>query len=127
MSTKAGAPADNFEYELIPEGTYLARIYRFIHLGTQSGMWQGKETLQRKILIGMEFPDKKTVFKEENGEQPYTIQNRFTLSMFKTAQLRGFVESLLGKKMTDEEAYEFELEDLVGKTCMASVVHKDGY
>lgn len=125
MSTKA--PKQETEFELVPEGTYIARIYRFIHLGTQSSMWSGKETLQKKILLSFELPLKKTVFKKEDGEQPFTIHSRYTLSMFKTSQLRQMVESIMGKKMTDEEAYDFELEDLVGKACMISVVHNDGF
>ena len=31
------------------------------------------------------------------------------------------------QKMIDDEAYDFELEDLVGKACMVSIVHNDGY
>src|SRR6187397_1462858 len=108
MSTKVAKPETTFE--IVPEGTYIGRIYRFIHLGIQSSMWQGKETLKKKILISFELPLKKTVFREEDGEQPFTVHQRFTLSMFLTSVLRKMVESILGKKMTDDEAYDFELE-----------------
>jgi len=35
MSTKVAKPETTFE--IVPEGTYIGRIYRFIHLGAYSG------------------------------------------------------------------------------------------
>jgi hypothetical protein len=42
--------------------------------------------------------------------------------------LRPFIEGFIGTKLHDDEAYNFNLEDLLGDACLLNVVHtgKDG-
>src|SRR5258708_7785057 len=42
--------------------------------------------------------------------------------------LRPFVEGFIGTKLHDDEAYNFNLEELLGDVCLLNVVHteKDG-
>jgi len=42
--------------------------------------------------------------------------------------LRPFVEGFIGTKLHNDEAYNFNLEDLLGDVCLLNVVHteKDG-
>ena len=109
--------------ELIPEGTHVARIYEYIHLGTQKGEWEGKELIQYKLRFSFEFPTEKRVFNEAKGEQPMSMSYDATLSFNEKANLRKLAEACTGK-MTDAEALNFDVDTLVGKACLVSVAHK---
>lgn len=120
--------ATKTQRELIPEGTHPARIYEYIHLGTQKGEFEGRETNYYKIRFTFEFPTEKRTFKEENGEKPMVQSYDATLSFNEKANLRKLAEACVGK-MTDAEAVNFDVDTLVGKACLVSVVHtppKDG-
>jgi len=109
--------------EILPEGTYQARIYEYIHLGTQKGEFEGRETNYYKVRFTFEFPTEKKVFKEENGEQPHVMSFDATLSFNEKANLRKIAEACFGK-MSDAEAVNFDVDTLVGKACLVSVAHK---
>lgn len=115
--------ATKTQKEILDEGTYPARIYEYIHLGTQKGEWEGRETNYYKIRFTFEFPTEKRVFKEENGEQPMVMSFDATLSFNEKANLRKIAEACVGK-MTDAEAVNFDVDTLVGKCCLVSVAHK---
>jgi hypothetical protein len=106
-------------YEICPQGTYLARCYRIIDMGTQKVEYQGEIKHQPKILISWELPE------ELNSEgQPYTIQKRYTASLFKQSALRKDLESWRGQPFTDEELQAFNVAKLLGKYCLVTVIHK---
>lgn len=122
--TKIVAKDEGATFELVPAGTYIARCYSMVHLGTSKGSFQGKEIEQNKVRITWELPTEMKVFKEENGEQPLSISREFTLSMSEKANLRKFLEGWRGKAFTAEEAKAFDISNLVGKPCVLSVIHK---
>jgi hypothetical protein len=109
--------------ELLAEGTYPARIYEYIHLGTQKGEWEGRETNYYKIRFTFEFPTEKRTFTEEKGEQPMVMSFDATLSFNEKANLRKIAEACYGK-ITDAEAVNFDVDTLIGKACLVSVAHK---
>lgn len=115
--------ATKTQREILDEGAYPARIYEYIHLGTQKGEYEGRETNYYKIRFTFEFPTEKRVFKEENGEQPMVMSFDATLSLNEKANLRKISEACVGK-MTDAEAVNFDVDTLVGKACLVSVAHK---
>jgi hypothetical protein len=45
--------------------------------------------------------------------------------MGKKSNLRPFVEGIIGTSLSDDEAYAFELEDLMGRACLLNVVHEE--
>jgi len=51
---------------------------------------------QEKRLVHMtrELPQIQKVFKEENGEQPAVISQRYTMSMYSNSHLRKMIDSL---------------------------------
>jgi hypothetical protein len=95
-----------------------------IHIGTVPETFMGEEKLMNKVRITWELPNETKVFKEENGEQPYSISKEFTLSMHEKSNLRKFLEGWRGKGFTEEEAKQFDVTKLIGKPCMISVIHK---
>lgn len=122
MSITASNNGTNFAP--VPAGTYAARCFSMVHIGTIVEEYNGDSKEQNKVRISWELPTEKKVFSEEKGEQPYSVSKDFTLSMHEKANLRKFLESWRGKGFTEEEAKSFDITKLLGKPCMLSVIHK---
>lgn len=124
------ATTSSTQRELIPAGTYVARCYQMIEIGTVSEQFPGQEPKPtRKVRIGWELPTERRIFNEEKGEQPFVISKEFTLSTHEKSNLRKSLESWRGKGFSDEEAQGFDVTKLLGKSCMLNVIHrqsKDG-
>lgn len=114
----------NSEFTLVPAGTYAARCYSMVHIGTIEEEYMGQKKMLNKVRITWELPTELKVFKEENGPQPYSISKKFTLSMYEKANLRKFLESWRGRGFSDDEAKGFDVSALIGVPCMLSVIHK---
>lgn len=111
-------------YEPIQAGTYVARCYSMIHLGTVKESYMGDEKYVNKVRLTFELPTELKVFKEENGEQPQVISKEFTLSLGEKSNLRAFLNSWRGKALTEEECKAFDITVLAGKACTLSIIHK---
>jgi hypothetical protein len=113
------------EFKLPPAGSFLARLYRIIDIGTQTTEWMGKRKMQRKIIAMFELHG------EDNDGQPLQtaegkpliVSKRYTLSLDEKATLRKDLEAWRGKAFTQEELDGFNLEVLLGKCCMVNVTH----
>lgn len=108
--------------ELIPAGNYIARCYQMIHIGEIMDTTYGR--LINKAIIGWELPTELKVFRQELGEQPYSIRQEFTLSLNEKANLRKLLASWRGKDFTEAEAKAFDITALIGKACMLNIIHK---
>ncbi len=95
-----------------------------IHIGTVTETFKGTEKQLNKVRLTFELPTETKVFKEENGEQPYSISKEFTLSMHEKATLRQMLESWRGKGFTELESESFDITVLCGKPCMLNVIHE---
>ena len=134
MPTTAPKPQGG-ERVLVPSGTHQARVYKFMNLGTRFQEYKGqlKEYPDTLINISWELPNethKFTVRNEDGGEdveveKPLVISREFTLSMGKKSNLRPIIEGIIGTVLTDEEAYTFDLESILGMTCLVTVSHKE--
>jgi hypothetical protein len=111
-------------YEPVEAGTYAARCYSMVYMGTLDESFQGQEKTLKKVRLTFELPTELKVFKEEKGEQPSVISKDFTLSMHEKAGLRKFLQNWRGKAFTEDEAKKFDITVLLGKPCMLSVIHK---
>lgn len=120
IATSAGGSS----YEPIPAGTYVARCYSMIHMGTVKESYMGEEKNVNKVRLTFELPTELKVFKEENGEQPQVISKEFTLSLGDKSNLRAFLNSWRGKALTEEECKSFDIAVLAGKACTLSIIHK---
>ncbi len=116
------------QFDPVPAGNHVARVYRVVHIGTLEDEWKGEPKLINKIMIGFELPNETKVFKEERGAEPYTISREFTLSFAPKSNLLPIVEGIIGTALTEDEAASFDATKLVGMTCLLNVVHntKDG-
>ncbi len=82
--------------------------------------------MMNKVVIGFELPNEMREFKEGEGEKPFAIFKEYTLSMFEKASLYKLVTGIIGKPLTEEEANNFQIESLIGQTCLLNVIHKIG-
>ncbi len=121
------------EYPLVPAGTHLAILYKFMNLGTRLQQFQGKDKEYPDTLCNFTFeiPGELHKFTVKNDddtetevEKPLVLSREFTLSMGSKSNLRPFVEGIIGVKLSDEEAAGFNLESLLGQACLISVIHK---
>lgn len=111
--------------ELIPTGNYPARIYEIIELGTVDSQWMGEPKKTHKIRIGFELPTEKRVFNEEKGEQPMVISKEMALSFGDLAGLRKIIEAVEGRKITDAEAVNYDVLEILGKPLLVTVSHSE--
>jgi hypothetical protein len=119
---------------LVPHGTHLGILYQIRNLGTRLQEYLGKPKEYKDTLVTFtfEFPHVRSQFDVKNDDgstesvdKPLVLSREFVLSMGAKSNLRPFVEGILGVKLTDEEAYAFNLEDLLGKACLVSVIHRE--
>lgn len=131
MPIKAEKPEQTFT--VAPAGTHVARVFKIMNLGSRIQTYQGvpKDYPDTLVNISWELPNELNKFtvKNEDGteeevEKPFAVSREFTLSMGPKSNLRPIVEGIIGVRLTDDEAYNFDLEDLLGKTCQLTVMHK---
>lgn len=126
---KAPASAGG-DFEIAPEGVFLARCYKMVDIGTQTETGQYGTKQNRKIYLYWELladDDGEEVRME--GGQPFSIFNSYKLSMHQKANLRKHLDSWRGKKFSEEEAADFDLTKLLGAFCKLQISHsqsKDG-
>lgn len=111
-------------FKKVEAGTYPARCYRMIELGTQAVTFEGTTKMQRQVMITWELPSELETFNELKGLEPFSVSKIFSLSMHEKATLRIFLQSWRGKAFTDEEAKIFDVTKLIGKECLLNVIHK---
>jgi hypothetical protein len=120
------SPPKKTQFELVPNGTHIARLYEIILIGTIPTNWQGQEKMTTKIRLTFELCNERKEFKPGEGEKPFSISREFTYSYGAKGNLRPFVEGMTGSKVLDDESPD--LEALLGEACLLNVVHtaKDG-
>lgn len=105
-----------------PSGAHSAVCVDVVDLGMLEVSFGGKKKTQHKIRmvwqIAEVMPDNK----------PFIVQKRYTLSLHEKAGLRKDLESWRGKAFTADELEGFDLEVLIGVTCLLNVlqVQRDG-
>jgi hypothetical protein len=110
-------------FELIPAGTFTARCYRFIDLGSHEQTFQGESKgLKRLVMVGFELPTELM----EDG-RPFSIHKRWTWSTHEKANMRKDLESWRGAKFNDSDFGPggFNVKNLLGVPCTISIVHTE--
>lgn len=113
----------NTASEITPlkEGTYLAVCNMLVDLGMQYN--ETYKNSSAKILIGWELPDETY---EYNGEIHHkTLSKRYTNSLSDKSNLRQDLISWRSRDFTQEELAAFDLKNIVGKSCLITVIHRE--
>jgi hypothetical protein len=112
-------------YTPVEAGTYSARCYSMVHIGTVETSFEGVSKKQNKVRLTWELPTELKEFKPGEGLKPYVVSKEFTLSMHEKSSLRKILESWRGKSFTEEEAKKFDVTKLIGAECLISIIHKE--
>lgn len=119
LQVKEGTRSD---FEITPEGTYIARCFKLIDLGTQTIEFAGETKFQQKILISWELLDPEAKMKDG---KPFAASKRYTASLHEKAALRKDLQSWRGKKFTSEELEGFDLKNILGTYCQVQIIHTE--
>ena len=114
------------EFKRVNPGTYAARCYSMLEIGTITQEYLGEPKRRHEVMLTWELPTELEVFHEDKGAEPYVVSKTYTLSMHEKATLRRDLESWRGKGFTEKEAEAFDITVLMGKPCMLSIIHKPG-
>lgn len=115
------AKASGGDFPKAPAGTHIARCYQVIDLGHQKIVWNNEEKWQPKIMLAWELlgDDRMT------DGRPFSVSNRYTLSLSEKSTLRPMLEAWRGKPFSKEEAEGFDVKNVLGAYCMLNVVHNE--
>lgn len=102
-------------YTPCPEGSYPAICIQVVELGMQPGYQGGPDKAQ--VYLAFE-----TVGTERDDGQPHVLGKRYTVTLFEKGNLYAVIHALLGRV---PPAREFNPEALLGKACLAQVVHRE--
>lgn len=119
-------PEANKDFEDPPVGTWPARCYRVVDLGTQATKFQEETKFQHKVMLSWEL---QTETPMADGRR-FTVSKRYTFSSHDKGNFRKDLESWRGSKMTDSDfgANGFEINKLLGAPALLSLTasSKDG-
>lgn len=121
IATSKGA-GNNFPP--LEPGTYAARCYSMIYLGTIKSNINGKDEMLQKIRIGWELATEMKEYKEGEGLKPTVISEEYTLSLNEKSNLRKLLFSWRGRDFTEEEAKGFDVTKVLGAACMITTYLK---
>jgi hypothetical protein len=108
------------QFEKAPSGTHVATCYQILDLGSQINDFgkADERKVQRQIRIVWELPNALM----EDG-RPFTIGKTYTLSSFEGSNLVKDINAWRGKPFTPAEFGAFDIEKLIGKSCLLQVTH----
>lgn len=108
-------------YENPKPGNYIGTCFKIINMGTQASEWQGQKKFLPKVRIFWELSEKM-----KDGK-PFTVFQSYTNSLAQKARLRRDLESWRGKVLSDEEINSFDVKNILGKSCLISLVQNGDY
>jgi hypothetical protein len=110
---------------LPPQGTYVARCYSIIHIGTVPNIFNGVLKGTKEIIqITWELPTLKAIFNEEKGPEPFVVGQEVNLSTSENSNFAKLIAQWRGKKLNANEQKEFDPSIMLKKTGMVSIIHK---
>ena len=112
------------EQYLVTPGSLGSICIGVFDIGNWKTVFAGEEKIKHKLLIRFEV-DEKIEGGEYDGKNK-CLNKWYNFSMHPKSTLRKDIQSWRGRELTDEEAEDFDLCDLVGQQCLLSVVNKDG-
>jgi hypothetical protein len=108
---KATAGSSSGTFRPCPEGVVQGILVDIIDLGMVTSSYQGETKTSHKVNFVWQVDERK-----DDGAR-FLVFQRLTLSLHPKSTLRKIVESLRGKKFTDEEVEAgYELDELKGNS-----------
>lgn len=122
------AESNEKEFEQIEPGSYIARAFKMIDIGSQpyKDFATDDIVLKHEVIIYWE------VLEDEDNEQvrmqdgrPFVVQRKYKLSMHPKSNLRKDLDTWRGKAFTEEEAKRFNITKLLDTYCRLNLVHSE--
>ena len=110
-------PAPGADFELPPEGTFLAVCYRILDMGTQETPYGSKHQIMLLFeLVGTQTKDGK----------PFAVSEWFSWTMDKKAKLRIFLEAWRGTPFQESDfgPSGFNIRKCLGAGCKVIISHE---
>lgn len=104
-------------------GTYLAVCVYSIQIGEQLHKFSDKSSYQDDVVIGFELAG--VTYDDDGVKKPYDLGKTFNASKHPNSALHKMVNAWNGREMTEDEANEFDTNDLVGRPAMLNVMLKE--
>jgi hypothetical protein len=111
------------DFAPLAAGSHAARCFAVIDLGTQKTEYMGETKFGPRVRISWEVCGERMT-----DGRPMIISREYKASLHEKSQLRKDLEGWRGKSFTEAELAGFEGKQLLGKTCLLSVMHatRDG-
>jgi len=117
MSIIAKGNEKSSSFPSIPIGVHKARCVKVIDLGTQKSEFEGNIAWKRQVLVIWEIPEQLN-----ETSEPLTISRFYTLSLHEKSNLGIDLTSWRGRPFSETEKKGFNIEKLVGNTCLLNVI-----
>lgn len=115
---KAQSSGSNTSFRPCPDGTAQAVLVDVIDLGMITSTYNGETKTAHKVNFVWQVDERK-----DDGTR-FLVFQRLTNSLHPKATLRKVVDTLLGRKLSDDEAQAgVELDDLKGKNALLTIIH----
>jgi len=127
MTLTVKTETGNSEFKLLPPGNHPAICVGIYDFGPQITEFNGEQKEQNKIRLQFEVPDERTTWTDADGnehEGPMTVGKTYTASLFEKAKLCEHLQSWRGREFTEVEKMGFDLNNILGKACTLTVMHK---
>jgi hypothetical protein len=111
------------DFKQPPAGNHVARCIKLTDIGTHHGEYQGAPTIRTQFICQWELPNE--TIEIEGEHKPLVVSRFYTLSLSEKANLRKDLESWRARPFTPEELAKFDVEAILGKPCMLSIVMND--
>lgn len=120
MGTRVSRPKSTFR--TAPEGLHPAVCVDVWDIWTSKRAERWGGGLQDNTRLVWQIDQ--TFKNEETGkEQRYEVSQMYTASLHEKAKLRQHLESWRGRKFSEKELDNFELENLLSANCQLQVIH----
>jgi hypothetical protein len=103
------------DYTPAPAGMHAARCCDVVDLGDEETPWGVKAKVRISWLINARMAD----------ERPYMVSRKYTQSLHEKSNLRRDLEGWRGVPFSAEDLEGFDLEKLIGATCVLQLVHNE--
>lgn len=114
----------------IGDGSYTARIYSIVDLGTQENTFDPTKLPTRRLRISFETPTQKHVWSEEKGAQPFALHKEvsFIISREDTTETNLSTLSKIYKRTIGNTGKAEPIFNLLGKMLtITTYTNKNGY
>lgn len=108
------------EYTPAPEGSHRAVCVDVIDLGEITTTWQGESRTRHMVRLVWQIDEV-----DASGKRHH-VRRDYTASLGDKAALRRDLEAWRGRPFTAEELSGFDLETVIGSSCLVQIVHREG-